>query len=316
MRNSVRMASAKSRFRPRRICSSAIFRLVGDFDRTAAAVLSAKRALRGFVGPRDVFRNPEACFRQFVPTNGDSPFRLVLSHSGDDFAVMGMHFKIGLYEHQSAGAIGGVIALVAREPEAVLGARHLTVVAYEPAFGIIGDPAKRDPKTRQSADHSMVYIVARVLRKAADLGADALRGRSPGALWSDLMLLPEDYGVAALADPETRAIMERISFEHGGPEYDAKYPDGIPTSVRVEAESGEILDSGLVMYPAGHARNPDIDRDALLRTKWTRLAGVASDDEAASAAMLDRLNRLDGLGSDELLSLYTLPLAARPPIDG
>ena len=36
--------------------------------------------------------------------------------------------------------------------------KKIKVVAYEPAFGIIGDPAKKTPTTRQSADHSMVYI--------------------------------------------------------------------------------------------------------------------------------------------------------------
>merc|ERR1719424_1957196 len=93
---------------------------------TEAAVLSMRRAMRGFVGPKDIFRNPEAIFRFFEPTTGTarskdnvditlgnkvrwgvgpSPFNLVLSHSGDDFAVMGMHFKLGLYEHQSAGAL-------------------------------------------------------------------------------------------------------------------------------------------------------------------------------------------------------------------
>lgn len=39
-------------------------------------------------------------------------------------------------------------------------------MAYEPAFGIIGDPAKKTPSTRQSADHSMVYIISTILRKA------------------------------------------------------------------------------------------------------------------------------------------------------
>ena len=43
---------------------------------------------------------------------------------------------------------------------------RIRIVTYQPAFGIIGDPAKRDPRTRQSADHSMVYIVATLLRKA------------------------------------------------------------------------------------------------------------------------------------------------------
>lgn len=43
---------------------------------------------------------------------------------------------------------------------------NINIVAYEPAFGIIGDPAKKTPSTRQSADHSMVYIISTILRKA------------------------------------------------------------------------------------------------------------------------------------------------------
>jgi 2-methylcitrate dehydratase len=72
---------------------------------TEAAMLCIKRCMAGFVGPKDIFRNPESIFRINQPTKGDSPFNLVLSMEGDDFAVMGMHFKLGLYEHQSAGAL-------------------------------------------------------------------------------------------------------------------------------------------------------------------------------------------------------------------
>ncbi|MHC5028393.1 MAG: MmgE/PrpD family protein, partial [Planctomycetota bacterium] len=64
---------------------------------TEAAITAMHRSMDGFIGPKDIFRNPEAIWRQFEPTNGDAPFDLVLSHSGDDFAVMGMHFKLGLY---------------------------------------------------------------------------------------------------------------------------------------------------------------------------------------------------------------------------
>ncbi|HKD36038.1 MAG TPA: MmgE/PrpD family protein, partial [Pirellulales bacterium] len=74
------------------------------------AVLSAQRAIRGFVGPGDIFRNPEAVFCLFEKPHRDdeSPFDLLLACGGSDFAVMGMHFKLGLYEHQSAGAIQGL----------------------------------------------------------------------------------------------------------------------------------------------------------------------------------------------------------------
>ena len=47
---------------------------------------------------------------------GASPFNLVLTHTGEDFAVMGMHFKLGLYEHQSAGAIHGIKTLLSENP--------------------------------------------------------------------------------------------------------------------------------------------------------------------------------------------------------
>ena len=104
-----------------------------------------------------------------------SPFDLILTHSGDDFAVTGMHFKIGLYEHQSAGALDGVISLLQQHPELLESPDRIAamkVLAYEPAFGIIGDPAKRDPRTRQSADHSMIYIIATTIRKAHELAAE------------------------------------------------------------------------------------------------------------------------------------------------
>ena len=133
-----------------------------------AAILSMRRAMNGFIGPKDIFRNPEAIFRINEPTKGDSPFDIVVGTGGDDFSVMDMHFKLGLYEHQSAGAIEGVMKLLQQykfleynEPNCI---KNIKIIAYQPAFGIIGDPAKRNPSTRQSADHSMVYIRNNIFR--------------------------------------------------------------------------------------------------------------------------------------------------------
>merc|ERR1719362_1982771 len=102
---------------------------------TEAALVAIQRSMNGFIGPADIFRNPESVFRLNEPTNGDSPFNIVLSHSGTDFAVMGMHFKLGLYEHQSAGAMQ-------KDPKQLStldNLKKITIEIYEPAFGIIGD---------------------------------------------------------------------------------------------------------------------------------------------------------------------------------
>lgn len=279
---------------------------------TEAAILCAKRALAGFVGPKDIFRNPESMFRQFVKTDGASPFDLVLSHSGDDFAVMGMHFKLGLYEHQSAGALQGCIDLVAAHPELLnAGAIEKVLIrAYEPAFGIIGDPAKRDPHTRQSADHSMVYIVSTLLRKAIESG-DSLKAMGSDELWKTLMLSPYDYGQEAIQNPSTRELMTKVEFEHGGPEYDAKYPDGIPTSVVVTA-GGQTYDSGLVMYPGGHARNTTADLKGILGKKFAMHGGLGVPDGEDVHTLVERLESVDTMTAAEVEALYDFAVATRP----
>lgn len=272
------------------------------------AVLCAKRAMAGFVGPKDIFRNPESMFRQFE-TQG---FDLELSTEGSDFAVMGMHFKLGLYEHQSAGALQAVLDLMWTHPEMLEPGAidSVKILAYEPAFGIIGDPAKRDPRTRQSADHSMVYIVATLLRKGIEKASEAKDQLNTDGLWQTLMLLPDDYSQEAILNPATRDLMARIGFEHGGPEYDVRYPDGIPTSVRVTMKSGKTLDSGLVMYPAGHARNTVADLRAILRAKFERLGTLAFGE--ATDSIVRRLESLETLDGEGVRDLYDFEIATHP----
>ena len=273
-----------------------------------AAVMSGRRALAGFVGPRDVFRNPLAIYRLNVPSPDDaSPFDLELGIAGDAFAINGMHFKLGLYEHQSAGALQSLCDLFARHPGLARdldGLSRIRVRIYEPAYSIIADPAKRTPTTRQSADHSLPYILARTLLKA--------RAAAGGACdWESLMLLPDDYSAAAIADPAVAALIARIAIEHGGPGYDALYPAGIPTSVVVEHATLGSLDGGLVEFPLGHARSDPGRTAAVVDLKFDRLVAGAVDDPAA---LRDRV-RLGGRTAAEVADLYAFPIrgvAANP----
>ncbi len=269
------------------------------------AVMSMRRAMRGFIGPADIFRNPQALFCLFEPPGLEeaSPFDLVLGIAGDDFAVMGMHFKLGLYEHQSAGAIQGIIDLVAGDPKLLDDPDQLLdmrILIYEPAFGIIGDPHKRDPRTRQSADHSMLYIVATLLRKAYEARRGGWDGQNG---WPRLMLTPADYAEdeSALFHPLTRRLMQQIDFRHGGPEFDRRYPDGIPTTVEISHAQLGPLSSGLVMYPAGHARNTTCDLAALLEHKFRLLAGLGVDD---TDALVGRFANMTKKSPQEFGTLY------------
>jgi 2-methylcitrate dehydratase len=167
-------------------------------------------------------------------------------------------------------------------------------------------------------------------------------------LWKSLMLTPYDYkpDETAIFHRLTREIMGKIEFRHGGSEYDAKYPEGIPTSVRIEIASeassiqnpkpkiqnpaggaaGESpalqahssfdlrpsLDSGLVMFPAGHARNETADLEGILRHKFQMLGSLALPDGADVGAFTEELGGLGKMSTEQVGAIYDFQLAERP----
>jgi len=100
--------------------------------------------------------------------------------------------------------------------------------------------------------------------------------------------------------------MTKIEFAHGGPEYDRGYPDGIPTSLIITTQSGQSYDSGLIMYPSGHARNNTANLENILQHKFQLLASLAVTDVPAT---LQRLSQVAKKNEKEVDEIYSrLPL--------
>jgi 2-methylcitrate dehydratase len=274
---------------------------------TEMAIVSVQRAINGFVGPADIFRNPQAIFCLFEPPTApdDSPFDLTLTSSGDNFAILGMHFKLGLYEHQSAGAIQAAIDLLQKHPELLAGEifpEKIEITLYEPAYSIICDPAKRDPQTRQTADHSMLFIIASILEKAY---------RTQSTSWQDLMLLPEDYTAEKIHNKTIRKLMDKINVVHGGLTYDQKYPQGIPTSIRLHHAAVGQVDSGLIMYPLGHAQSNASATEEILNIKINRLASLGVENPED---FILRLKNVRQASSEEVRNIYQFDINQNPQI--
>ena len=161
----------------------------------------------------------------------------------------------------------------------------------------------------------MVYIVSTMLRKAYEQEEEKGRGciaEGNDVWWKALMLEPCDYGRDALQNETTRRLMDCIEFEHGGKEYDERYPDGIPTSMCIELSDGRVLDSGFVMYPSGHARNSTCNLEDILAYKAGLLGKLAMDDPGA---IIDKCNGIGGLDASGLLSIFDCQIELRDPID-
>jgi 2-methylcitrate dehydratase len=122
------------------------------------------------------------------------------------------------------------------------------------------------------------------------------------------MLGPYDFDQKAIFHPVTRSLMSRMTFEHGGPDYDARYPDGIPTSIVITDDAGNTHDSGLVMYPGGHARNTTADLEDILAHKFQMLGSLAVK---TPKDLIARLSGLDRKGSRDVGSLCDFEIVNR-----
>merc|ERR1719190_119540 len=147
----------------------------------------------------------------------------------------------------------------------------------------------------------MAFIVSRILQKAIKAG------KVPSTMdeaWMELMLSPYDYGKDALYEADTRALMAKISFSHGGPEYDAKYPDGIPTSIDITMKGGKKISSGLVMYPSGHARNTSANLKQILAHKNRMLGNIVFSDRATVDKFVSNLVNMKSMSAGEVAKAY------------
>ena len=131
---------------------------------------------------------------------------------------------------------------------------------------------RRRPRTRDTANHSVVYCLA-----AALVDGD---------------LLPEQFQSERLQDPDILGLIDRISLATG-PELSSYWPAANPAEVEAVTRSGEIHRER-VLYPPGHPKNRLTD--AQLEAKFRGLAGPALSSEDLEA-VVDMTRRLDQLAS-------------------
>lgn len=155
------------------------------------------------------------------------------------------------------------------------------VGTYNRSFEMMASsPASWSPQTRETADHSLPYVV----------GTALLTGKLDDSSFSE----------RALRDPAIGALMQRITVAED-PDLSARHPDFSPSRVTVRLRNGRAI-AKEVEAPKGDSRNPMTAAE--VREKFKGLfAGYGSDTQAA--AVMDAVDRLDsGSGIDTLFQAF------------
>jgi 2-methylcitrate dehydratase len=187
------------------------------------------------------------------------------------FSILNADYKFHLSEYHAQSPIFASKELYSKvslgDVEAV------DVFTYRFAWAEIGSGLEKwRPETRETADHSLPYIIACVL-----MDGD----------YSDAIYNPNRY-----ADGSTRDLMRKITITVD-PEIESQYPNNLSCRIQVTTKSGERK-VAFVQNPVGHHHRPMSDRQ-IAEKALTLLSRQLPPSQ--SQLVLDQLWKLDSGGS-------------------
>ena len=231
-------------------------------------VFAATLAREGMTGPAPIFEGEMGFFRQV-----SGPFELDVEAFGGgrgEYRINETYVKYWPAEYHAQTAIWAALELRKKipRPEEV---RSITVETHEAGYTILGkDIEKWNPRTKETADHSLPYIVAMAL----------LKGTVDNSTYSD----------RNLSNPGNLAFVRRVKVAED-PALTAMYPaKGMPNRVRVRTADGREI-SAQVDVPRGHPFNPMSAEE--IERKFLRLTSARLGERRARRAVR-RLWKLDG----------------------
>jgi 2-methylcitrate dehydratase len=249
-----------------------------------SAIFAAQLAEKGMTGPGEPFEGRRGLWEQAVGRSVEVPeFPLGDARGGDDpFRITRTIFKSYPSQIHTQAPIGLALQLRDKLPASDLQSIHIETYGVA-ASTASSEPEKWDPKTRETADHSIPWLVAAALHEGPV---------TPGSFTDD-----------RIANPALREIMSRMSLEEK-PEFTASYPGEYNCRITLTGRNGQTH-SAHTAWPKGHRSNPMSDTE--VEGKFRSFAGVALTTGQCDTA-LKTIRELDKLADLEpLFDSLTIP---------
>ncbi|MDP8011322.1 MAG: MmgE/PrpD family protein [Thermoplasmata archaeon] len=236
------------------------------------SVFATMLAENGFTGPGPIFEGEMGFFKQ---VSGEFDLNL------EENRVLKTMIKNYPVEYHAMSAVDAALKIHNK----MKGNRieSIDVETFSVAYKIIvKDPEKLRPKTKETADHSMPYIIAYTL------------------LYGEPNLL--SYTKEKLEDRKILDLIDKMKVNIN-PEYDKMYPEYLPVKISVITDMGKYNEE--VLFPKGHFKSP-YDWDDLLK-KGTKIM----NDEDQAREILNAGKRLEKISVKEFLDVVNNVKAKR-----
>jgi 2-methylcitrate dehydratase len=236
------------------------------------AVFAAELAARGMTGPGAPFEGKDGLWQHL---GVDAPKWEGFGGGSEAFRITRTSFKAFPSVVHTQGPIGLVLELRRQLTEADI--VSVRVATYGEAVRRTATEAEKwDPRTRETADHSIPYLVA--------------------AAFQDGDVTPATFAPSRILDPGLRRLIDKLTVVEE-PEFTRRYPAESCTRIEVTTTDGRRLATE-TRHPKGHHRNPLTDEEVEMKFR-ALAAGVlpAAGCDRALAQTWDVANAatLDGL---------------------
>ncbi len=238
---------------------------------TKAGIFAALLAQQGMTGPEAPFEGPGGLWAH---TGGKEVILERFGKRGEPFRIMNTLFKTFPSQIHTQGPISLALELHSQVTPSEIEAIRLRTyhIAVRSAAT---EPAKWAPQTRETADHSIPYLVAIAFHDGAVTPASFTRER--------------------LQDPAVHELISKMTVEED-PGFTARFPEDYPCLLEVTTTAGRRLVAE-TSHPPGHRNNPLSDDQVV--GKFFNLAGGMLSEERCNAAidLLWSLEKLPNLQS-------------------
>jgi 2-methylcitrate dehydratase len=244
---------------------------------TQSGVLAALLADKGYTGPEHVLDGKEGLVDCLGPK---WDLDILTNGLGESWRITQCGMKAFPTEALTHTPISAVLALVKDhdlKPEQIANI-HIRTTAR--GADILSDPSKYDPHTKETADHSLPYVIAAAI--------------------AERQVTPLQFTQDKIMDPVIRAQLRKVQVV-ADPEMEKVFPALQRVIVRIHTIDGREFTSQLD-YPKGDPRNPLSDRE--IEEKFEALAGPVMSQDARRRAM-DTIWNLEKQPSvTELMKLF------------
>ncbi len=223
-----------------------------------AGVLAALMAREGYSGPVEVIEGKEGLME--VLNNVTWHPEKLLEGLGQDFLITRCGYKAFPSEALTHQPITAALTIRQEQNLSAADIAHVLVETTTRGADILSDPSKYTPKTRETADHSLPYVIAAAL--------------------ADGHVLPDSFHEEKLQDPVIRDLLGKIKVV-ADPEIDALFPGVKRARVTIVAASGEKY-TVQTDYAKGAPQNPLSDEELIAKFR-ANAAGILSKAQQDAA---------------------------------